>query len=63
MLDLEPSETKEGFVRAIEGDDYTELTVKNTYDNWLPSLNAKLELADDIVARFVYSKSITRRAG
>jgi TonB-dependent receptor len=60
LLDLEPSETEEGVVRAIEGDDYTELTVRNTYDNWLPSLNAKLELTDDVVARFAYSKSITR---
>jgi len=60
LLDLEPSTSKPGFVNAIEGDDYAPLTVKHTYDNWLPSLNAKIEVADDLIARFGYSKSITR---
>ncbi|WP_286261189.1 TonB-dependent receptor [Thalassotalea atypica] len=60
LLDLEPSTSKPGFVNAIEGDDYTPVTVKHTYDNWLPSVNAKLEITDDIIARFAYSRSITR---
>ena len=60
LLDLEPSTSKLGFVNAIEGDDYAPITVKHTYDNWLPSINAKIEIVDDLVARFAYSKSITR---
>jgi len=60
LLDLEPSTSKPGFVNAIEGDDYAPITVKHTYDNWLPSVNAKIEIIDDLVARFAYSKSITR---
>jgi TonB-dependent receptor len=60
LLDLEPSTSKPDFVNAIEGDDYTAIRVKNTYDNWLPSVNAKLEITDEIIARFAYSQSITR---
>jgi TonB-dependent receptor len=60
LLDLEPSTSKPGFVNAIEGDDYAPTTVKHSYDNWLPSVNAKIEIVDDLIARFAYSKSITR---
>lgn len=60
LLDLEPSTSKPGFVNAIEGDDYAPITVKHTYDNWLPSFNAKIEIVEDVIARFAYSKSITR---
>jgi len=60
LLDLEPSVGKPGFVNAIEGDDYTPITIKHKYDNWLPSFNAKLEVTDEIIARFAYSNSITR---
>ncbi len=60
LLDLEPSTSKPGFVNVIEGDDYTPITVKHTYDNWLPSINAKIEIVDDLIARFAYSKSMTR---
>jgi len=59
LLDLVPSET-EGFVNAIEGDDYTPVTIKHKYDNWLPSINAKIDIVEDLIARFAYSKSITR---
>ena len=60
LLDLEPSVGKPGFVNAIEGDDYAPVSVKNTYDNWLPSLNAKIDIVEDVIARFAYSQSITR---
>jgi len=60
LLDLEVSTSKPGFVNAIEGDDYAPISVKHSYDNWLPSLNAKIEILDDLIARFAYSKSITR---
>ncbi|QBG36440.1 TonB-dependent receptor [Litorilituus sediminis] len=60
LLDLIPSEGKPGFVNAVEGDDYTPVTVKHDYDNWLPSINAKLEVMENLITRFAYSKSITR---
>jgi TonB-dependent receptor len=60
LLDLEPSTSKPGFVNAIEGDDYAPTSVEHSYDNWLPSVNAKIEIVDDLIARFAYSKSITR---
>jgi iron complex outermembrane recepter protein len=38
----------------------TPVTVNNTYDNYLPSLNLALEVTDDVVARFSYARSMTR---
>lgn len=32
----------------------------NTYDNFLPSVNAWVDISDDIVARFAYSRTVTR---
>jgi TonB-dependent receptor len=60
LLDLEPSPNEEGVVRAIESDDYLPITVEQSYHNWLPSLNAKIEPIEDVLVRFAYSKSITR---
>ncbi len=60
LLDLEPSPTEEGVVRAIESDDYLPVTIEHTYDNWLPSINAKIEPVENVVARFAFSRSITR---
>ncbi len=31
-----------------------------TYDNWLPSLNVKVELRDDLIARFAASRVVNR---
>lgn len=36
------------------------VSAENSYDNLLPSLNAKLNLTPDVVARFAASKSLTR---
>lgn len=36
------------------------IEARNNYDNWLPSLNIKLEIGDDWVARAAFSKSMTR---
>ncbi len=38
----------------------TPVKVKNTYDNYLPSLNLALEVTDDVVTRFSYGRSMTR---
>lgn len=60
LLDLIAAPNEEGVVRAIESEDFVPVSVSNKYDNWLPSLNAKIELADDVQLRFAYSRSITR---
>ncbi len=60
LLDLVAAPNEEGVVRAIESDDFLPIAVGNKYDNWLPSLNAKIELSDDVLMRFAWSKSITR---
>jgi iron complex outermembrane receptor protein len=36
------------------------ITLKNSYTNLLPSLNAKFEVEDDMLLRFAYSETITR---
>lgn len=38
----------------------TDVSVKNNYDNYLPSLNLALEVTPDIIARFSYGRSMTR---
>ncbi len=35
-------------------------TVKNDYDHWLPSLNLKVALTDEVLIRFAASKAIAR---
>ncbi|MEX0298869.1 MAG: TonB-dependent receptor [Kordiimonas sp.] len=45
---------------AIMSDDYRDIEVGHTYDDFLPSINAKLDLSDDLIARFAWSKSLTR---
>lgn len=60
LLDLEPDLTRPGDVRAIESEDYVPVEVGHTYDDLLPSINTKLELMDGLIARFGWSKSLTR---
>lgn len=47
-------------VTPIETDDYVPVEVGHSYSNFLPSLNTKLQLTDELVARFSWSKSLTR---
>lgn len=60
LLDLMPDPTRPGEVRAIESDDYVPIEVGHSYDDLLPSINAKLELRDGLLARLGWSKSLTR---
>ncbi|PHZ86698.1 TonB-dependent receptor [Paremcibacter congregatus] len=60
LLDLIPAPTTPGEVIAIRSDDYVPVEVKNTYHDFLPSLNAKLNMTDNVIARFAFSKSLTR---
>lgn len=36
------------------------IPVSNTYNDWLPSANLRLEVSDDVLARFAVSKTMTR---
>lgn len=38
----------------------TAIEVKNDYDNWLPSLNARLEVTNDFYIRAAFSETLTR---
>ncbi len=60
LLDLIPSNEKPGEVRAITSDDYLPVSVSHSYSDVLPSLNGKLEITEDLVARLAWSKSLTR---
>ncbi len=60
LLDLVPSNEKPGEYRAVTSDDYVPVTVNHDYSNVLPSLNTKLEITEEIIARAAWSKSITR---
>ncbi len=60
LLDLIESNEKPGEVRAITSDDYVAVEVGHSYSNVLPSLNSKLEITDELIARFAWSKSLTR---
>ncbi|MEI9902892.1 MAG: TonB-dependent receptor [Asticcacaulis sp.] len=40
--------------------DLTRITVKHDYANWLPSLNARWDIADDMVLRLSASQTMTR---
>lgn len=59
LLDVEGDPTYYNSVYADDGA-YTRVTSKNTYKNWLPSLNFKIEWRDDLVTRFAASKTLTR---
>jgi len=41
---------------------YEERAAEHSYDNWLPSLNVKIELRDDLFLRFAAAKAMTRPA-
>ena len=45
---------------AFSTNGFEERNLKNDYDVWLPSFNAKLGLNDDMLIRFAYSRSIAR---
>ena len=49
-----------GTLTAIESDDYEAVTVPYSYEHFLPSINANIEIVEDFIARFAFSQSITR---
>ncbi len=57
--------TAHGFVQypfnPLFGDGaYTELNAEHDYSNWLPSLNVKVELTDELLLRFAAAKAMAR---
>ncbi len=47
-------------LKLAEGDDQDSIFAEGSYSKLLPSLNVKYNINDDLVARFAYSKSLTR---
>jgi len=62
LIDLEPIPNDPSDLNEIyaEGDNGTPVTSTNDYTNILPSVNLKLELADEMLLRFAYSETLTR---
>ncbi len=60
LLDLIPSQSEPGTVNAKQSEDYLPIAVEHDYGQWLPSMNSSLELVDDVIARFAWSRSMTR---
>ncbi|WP_308910868.1 TonB-dependent receptor [Pseudokordiimonas caeni] len=58
LINVDPSKPNQ--VVAIESDDYVPVRVKNTYSDFLPSINAKLDIRDNLIGRLAWSKSLTR---
>jgi iron complex outermembrane receptor protein len=42
------------------GSTATPVSFEKTYDNWLPSLNVRYELTDEVIARFAASRVVSR---
>lgn len=59
FLDLAPSGTTGDVLISTLGAP-EEVTASADYSKWLPSLNAKLDVTDEIVLRAAYSKTLTR---
>jgi TonB-dependent receptor len=59
LLDLQGPDST-GNYQPIESEEYLPVTVTNKYNHLLPSINANIELVDDLIARFAFSESITR---
>ena len=60
----DPRNTPAGGGSLPDGSRYpnvvNEVSTRNTYDKWLPTVNLAYEVGDHAVARFAYSKTMTR---
>ena len=59
LLDLVDTNNT-GDYQAVKSEQHQAVEIKHSYNHLLPSLNANIELVDDVFARFAYSKSLTR---
>lgn len=60
LVDLVSDELAGILAPVYASDDLDAVTVRNRYSNWLPSLNARWDLAKDVVVRVGVSKTLTR---
>lgn len=60
LLDLQPIPGDETLYNAVFSDDIVSVSESNTYDDFLPSANFRVEMTDTVVARASYSKTLTR---
>lgn len=60
LLDLLPSQNEPNKVFGVYSDDYVPVEVSNSYEDFLPSVNARINFTDELIGRLAYSKSITR---
>jgi TonB-dependent receptor len=56
----DPSEYNPVFATAADGSKLLNVSASHSYNNFLPSLNFKLNLTDQIIARAAVSRSLTR---
>ncbi|GAC22291.1 TonB-dependent receptor [Paraglaciecola arctica] len=60
LTNLIESQQQPNEVIAVKSEDYLPVNVEHSYKDFLPSINARLNITEDMVARFGYSKSLTR---
>ncbi len=59
LIDIEVPTTGDIY-SPIVSEDIVPISVDGSYNNFLPSLNARIEVLEDVIVRAAYSKSITR---
>lgn len=60
VVNLVPDPAQPGNLRVIDTTTYVPVSAGSSYDDILPSVNVKLELTEKLLARFAWSKSLTR---
>ncbi len=60
LLNLIPSQNEPNKVFAMKSEDYVPVNVSNSYSDWLPSVNARINFTDELVGRVAFSRGITR---
>lgn len=62
LVDLikSPGEVTGILTPIYSSDDLASVSVDNSYQNWLPSLNARLDLTDNMILRVAASQTLTR---
>jgi iron complex outermembrane receptor protein len=56
----DPSEYNPVYAQSADGSTLLNVSASHSYNNFLPSVNLKLNLTDRIIARAAYSRSLTR---
>lgn len=59
LLDLREIPSDPTGYDVVDGNEQV-VSANNTYEDWLPTLDARLNITDDLVARFAASRTLTR---